>query len=138
MVRYPEVYVYGVLQLLLNLLSVRVADVAIVQGGGLAMCERSDEYIEPRKFEMSLFVWFVFILVDRHLNLQAKLMFYFLEKVFLKGLPSSHYKILWVPRRGNYIYNLQLLFIYIFELSLSMLTLIPRHCESEGHFWVYS
>ena len=56
MVRYPEVYVYGVLQLLLNLLSVRVADVAIVQGGGLAMCERSDEYIESRKFEMSLFV----------------------------------------------------------------------------------
>ena len=56
MVRYPEVYVYGVLQLLLNLLSVRVADVAIVQGGGLAMCERSDEYIESRKFEMSVFV----------------------------------------------------------------------------------
>ena len=49
MTRLPEVY--GELQLLLNMLSMRVADVAVVRVG-LAMCGRSrNEYIESRKFE---------------------------------------------------------------------------------------
>ena len=52
--RLPEVY--GELQLLLNMMSMSVADVAVVQLG-LAMCgRRRDECIELRKFEMSLFV----------------------------------------------------------------------------------
>ena len=42
--RLPKVY--GELQLLLNILSMRVADVAVVRVG-LAMCgRRRDEYIE--------------------------------------------------------------------------------------------
>ena len=49
MTRLPEVC--GELQLLLNILSVRVADVAVVRVR-LTMCQRRrDEYIEKRRFE---------------------------------------------------------------------------------------
>ena len=46
------------LQLLVNILSVRVADIAVVRIG-LGICERTmDENIESRKLEISLLVWY--------------------------------------------------------------------------------
>ena len=55
MTRLAEMY--GGLKLLLNILSVRIADGAAVRAGQ-ARCGRSRyEYIESRKFEMSLSVW---------------------------------------------------------------------------------
>ena len=54
MTRLPEVY--EELRLLMNILSIRIDDVPVVRFG-LAMCgRRRNEYIESRKFEMSLFV----------------------------------------------------------------------------------
>ena len=48
--------VYGELQLFMNILSMKVADVAAVRVG-LTMCgRRRHEHIESMKFEMSLFV----------------------------------------------------------------------------------
>ena len=43
----------------MNILSMKVADVAAVRVG-LTMCgRRRDEHIESMKFEMSLFVWYL-------------------------------------------------------------------------------
>ena len=50
--------VYGEFQLLLKILSLRIAGVAVVQVG-LTMCgRRRDKCIESRNFDMSLFVWY--------------------------------------------------------------------------------
>ena len=54
MTRLSEVY--GDLQLLLNMMSMSVADVAVVQLGLAMYGRRRDECIELRKFEVSLFV----------------------------------------------------------------------------------
>ena len=57
MTRLPEMY--GELQLLLKILSMRVADVDIVQVW-LTLCGRTrNEYTESKKFKMTVFVEYV-------------------------------------------------------------------------------
>ena len=85
MKRLPEVY--GELQLLLNILSIRVADVAVVRIGLRKCGRRRDKYIKSRKFEISLFVYFCRLV----LNFPSKTNVYFQEKVFLKVMLGSHY-----------------------------------------------
>ena len=78
--------VYGELQLLLNILSVRFANVTVVRVG-LAICgRRKEEYIQG-----NFKCYCLYILVDWQEHFCAKRMFYFPEKVFLNGLPGSHY-----------------------------------------------
>ena len=84
MTRLPEVY--GDLQLLLNILSMRVADAAGL--GWQCVEELGMNTLNQGSLKCHCLYD---ILVDRHQNLQAKLMFYFLEKVFLKGLSDSCY-----------------------------------------------
>ena len=54
MTRLPEVH--GTLQLLVNILSMMIAAVAKAQPGLVICGRRRDEYIESKKFEMSVSV----------------------------------------------------------------------------------
>ena len=72
---------------MMNILSMRVADVAVLRVG-LAICGRKrDEYIESMKFEISLFVWYF---SRSALKSPSKANVLFFRKKFLKVLPGSH------------------------------------------------